>query len=345
MYETMEPAKIKKEILGYLAHWSTEEGSFADSLAAPIAHEIWKCYQRMDALFPLLCLGEDSGEHIINRCRDYGIYQREGTKAEGEILLSGVTGTNIPAGTMFMKDGLSFILNEAVTILEESTTGTVTAEKAGKAYNLEKGTVLVPLFAISGLSEILTAEAFSGGTDTESTEEMRKRLLYLLQNTPASGNSADYKKWATSISGVQNAIVTPIKNGPGTVEVVLVGEENTSVGKEILEKVQAYIETQRPIGAAVTVKDCTEIPVNIEASIVLRPEVEKATACIQIENNIKDYFAAFLGGTVYYSRIMSLIMNAEGVENVSALSVNGGTDLMLSYDAVPKLANMEVVLV
>ena len=344
MYENLEATDIKKDILNYLAHWSTEEGSFADSLAAPIAHEIWKCYQRMDALFPILCLAEDSGAHILERCRDYGIYQREGKKSNGKISLSGTAGTSIASGTAFVWEGLTFFLEETVTLSDTDAVAIVTAEKAGKAYNLEKGAILAPLYAVSGLSGAVAAEDFKGGTDTESTEEMRQRLLYLLQNTPASGNAADYKKWALDISGVQNAIVTPLKNGPGTVEVVLIGEDHSACGTAILERAKTHIEEQRPIGAAVTVKDCTEIPVTVSVTIQLRAEVAKATACTQIENNIKAYFKAFEGGTVYHSRIMSLIMNAEGVENVSRLTVNGGADLILSYDAVPKLENVEVAL-
>ena len=343
MFEAMETESIKSNILSYLEHWSTEEGSFADSLVAPIAYEIWKCFQQMDALFPLLCLDADSGEYIIKRCADYGVYRREGTKAAGQVLLTGTAGTSLPAGTVFTKDGLLFTLDTAAVLADAAVSAGVTAESAGKAYNLAEGDILVPLSAVSGLSGIAAAEDFEGGTDTESTEEMRQRLLYILQKTPASGNAADYKVWATTVPGVQNAIVTPLKDGPGTVEVILIGEDNTAVGDAVLEEARAYIEAQRPIGATVTVKSCEAAEINIAVELLAEDGVLLRTIQTQIEENIKTYFATFDGDTIYYSRITQLCMNADGVKNIASLTINGAEeDEALSYYQVPKLKGIEV---
>jgi hypothetical protein len=75
---------------------------------------------------------------------------------------------------------------------------------------------------VSGLSRR------SGETDAE----LLARLLSLLRLPPAGGNKNDYEQWALSIDHVAAAWCFPIAQGPGTVDVVIMADEE-STGSEI----------------------------------------------------------------------------------------------------------------
>ena len=48
MYESITPETIEKEILDEITAFDTREGSFARTLVAPAAYEIWKYYTALE---------------------------------------------------------------------------------------------------------------------------------------------------------------------------------------------------------------------------------------------------------------------------------------------------------
>jgi len=87
----------------------------------------------------------------------------------------------------------------------------------------------------------------------ESDTAYLVRLLEYIRRPPAGGNKYDYEKWALTIDNVTAAYVTPLAQGGGSVDVVIVANMVTT-GSEIpdqalLDEVAAYIEDVRPVGA------------------------------------------------------------------------------------------------
>jgi uncharacterized phage protein gp47/JayE len=66
------------------------------------------------------------------------------------------------------------------------------------------------------------------GSDEESTDELRARLLARLQNPPHGGNATDYEAWAKEVSGVTRAWSYPLELGAGTVTVRFVRDDDAS---------------------------------------------------------------------------------------------------------------------
>jgi uncharacterized phage protein gp47/JayE len=58
------------------------------------------------------------------------------------------------------------------------------------------------------------------------------RLLDYIRRPPAGGNKYDYVKWAKEISGVAKAYCIPIGQGLGTVDVIILADQNT-IGDEV----------------------------------------------------------------------------------------------------------------
>ena len=123
MFEDLVPEKIKAGILDVIAGSagapSTMEGSFASTLAAGAAREIWK------AGVPIAFPDESSGGYIDMDADKYGMTRRPGTKARAVMHLTGTAGTVIPSGTAFVTlEGLAFYTQADVTLSRGGTAQT-----------------------------------------------------------------------------------------------------------------------------------------------------------------------------------------------------------------------------
>ena len=87
-----------------------------------------------------------------------------------------------------------------------------------------------------------------GGTDAETNASMLTTLLDYMRNPPAGGTAADYRRWARSVPGVADATVYPLRQGPGMVDIVIVGEDGM-LGVDVVAACQAKIGAERPCTA------------------------------------------------------------------------------------------------
>ncbi len=73
------------------------------------------------------------------------------------------------------------------------------------------------------------------------------------------------------VEGVYNVKVYPRWDGPGTVKVLIFGENNQAVDSEVIERCKEHIEEEMPIGSTLTV--ATPSPLNISISATIKLEV------------------------------------------------------------------------
>ena len=127
--------------------------------------------------------------------------------------------------------------------------------------------------------------------------------------------------------------------------------------KEILEAVRANIQAKRPVGPAVTVDTAGEVEITVSAGVTVSGTTPGAVQA-ELESRLKDYLAQLVRGkyqkiyygpeedgpySLIYNRVLALLLSIEGVENFSALTVNGTTaDVMLQADQVPVLKEVSV---
>ncbi|QHI73884.1 hypothetical protein Ami3637_02855 [Aminipila terrae] len=166
-----------------------------------------------------------------------------------------------------------------------------------------------------------------GGYDTETDESLRQRY-YEKINTPAtSGNAAHYEQWAKSVTGVGSAKVFPTWNGAGTVKVVICNRNKRAADAKLIKDAAEYIETQRPVGATVTVESVQEKAIDVTASVVLANGIELGQVKSEFEKVLTEYFKeiALTHKYVSYAKIGSLLYGVSGVTDYSNLQVNKGT--------------------
>src|SRR4029077_19696830 len=94
-----------------------------------------------------------------------------------------------------------------------------------------------------------------GGTDTETDEQLRSRILHRIRNPPMGGAIADYVTWALAVPGVTRAWAAP-EQGVGTITVRFLmddlrADDDGWPTSNDLQIVDDYIDKMRPV----TVKD------------------------------------------------------------------------------------------
>ena len=347
MYEDITPESIRQEILAYLgAEVDKREGGFASDMAAPVALELWKLYDSLNAVLPIAFVDESSGEYIDKRCGDYGIVRKAGTRATVTLTFTGEAGAVIPAGAVCVTDsGLEFETLERAVISAGGVSVESQAASVGEAYNVGPGEISRQRKAISGVTAVTNAGAAAGGGDPESDAALVERLYAYLRRPATSGNADHYRQWALEVEGVGDAKVKPLWNGAGTVKVLIVGPGKEPVAETVRQACADHIEESRPIGAEVTVVSAEALPVSVSAAVVLDNTLPLAEVKASFTAALGEYLksVAFEKYTLLYNRIAFLLLDTAGVENYTSLTVNGGGgDIEIGEGQVPSLGEVSL---
>lgn len=346
MYENITPESIEENILRKITEFDTREGSFARTLISPAAYEVWKGYTALEGVPDMIFITKDSGDYIDKKAADFGIVRKPGEKAAAEITLNGRAGVTVPAGKVFLTaDGLGYTLDKQAVIPQDgSVKGSVTAREAGSAYNVPAGEISVQQSPLSGLSSF-SCGAASGGVDRETDEQLVNRYYDYIRKPATSGNVYQYEQWAESVSGVGQAKVFPLWKGPGTVRVVISGQDYGAAGSETVSACREYIESVRPIGATVTVESAKPLKISVSARVKLDAAATAEKVKARFEQAAASYLReiAFQKDEVIYNRLLFLLLDVDGVQDVTSMTVNGGTaNIPVGGTEIPVLQEVSI---
>lgn len=215
-------------------------------------------------------------------------------------------------------------------------------ETAGTIGNIYIGN-LVPISYIPNLGTATMGAVYIPARDLETDEELRKRYLDIINHKPFGGNISQYKQETKSINGVGGVQVYPIWNGGGTVKLSVIDTNYNPITQPFIDLIQDTIDPTNgsgtglgiaPIGHKVTVTTPIKIDINIEADITPKTGYTNGQLQKPIEDAIKSYLSTLktswdIGNnfnvysmTIYISRIINQIINVDGVENVTAVTIN-----------------------
>lgn len=321
---------------------STVEGMFSRDLINANAVEFENSYSEM-ALLKEAAFAETAwGEYLTMRAAEFGITRKRGVKAEGVVTVTGERGAYIIGHSLFQTpDGLTFYTKADATIPLSATHIDIPVEAGSEGVmgNVEAGTITEIPYSIPGVYSVINREACTDGADEETDEALLERLLFKVRQPITSGNANQYRFWAMSVDGVGNCRVLPLWNGNGTVKVIIVTTEGTPASTDLIQTVQAYIETQRPIGATVTVASPVKKFISLSATI-------HGTAS---QDRIRDTISAYLQkdgfGLPYVSlaHIGRLLLSVNGVTDYENLQLNGtGFNVPLTAEELPVLGEVKL---
>ena len=311
------------------------EGSIIYDALAPCAYFLAQQNFQLDNFIDLLLPDTALGEYLDRVVSAYGIERKAATPAVRKML----TSAPVALGTRWGIDEIVY----AVTDQLDTNQYEVTCETAGDIGNQYSGEMSPVSNGISGVTAELT-DILTAGTDEESDEAMRERFYTKVQMPATSGNAYHYQQWALEVPGTGGAKVFPLDDGPGTVTVLVV-DDNREISSSLPATVAAYIETVRPIGAAVTVESPAALTVAISANVVLDGSREIADVKTDYEAAVKSFLkdTIFTTYRVSYARLSALLLDVAGVEDFDSFLLNSGTgNVMVGEKQIPVLGTVSL---
>lgn len=255
-------------------------------------------------------------ENTLRWAALYGVDRKTAEFAEGNFTFTGTNGTSVPALTQVQRaDGLVYETQASGTISGGSLTVSIIALTAGEDGNADAGTTMSLVSPLTGVSSqgVVAAGGLIGGVDEETIVSVRARLLDTIRQPPLGGSENDYKNWALEVAGVTRAWVYPMNQGPGTVGVSFVRDDDSGSiipSPAEVQEVQDYIDERRPVTANVTVFAPASSPLNF--TIEITPDTPEIRAAIEIELADLIKREAEPGGTILLTHIKEAISIADG---------------------------------
>lgn len=265
----------------------------------------------------------------------------EAVKASGPATFTGGASALLDAGALLQRDDkVLFRVRASVKLTAAVGSVVLEALEAGELGNTPAGTQLRLVSPVLGVNEVftVTAPGITGGTEQESIETLRGRVIRSYRVIPHGGNKSDYETWALEVAGVTRAWVVRQWLGPGTVAVFFVrdGDVNLIPNAEAIATVAAYIEQERPVTAEVYVLAPAEKLVAYRLSVTpdssaVRRAVE--AALIDLHNRESE-----LGGVLLATHISEAISAATGEVDHKVLAplgnVSAARNELLTYGGV-----------
>lgn len=326
MSETKET--IQSRLLSNINdEYDKTEGSFFYDVEMPVAIELETAYSNQDVIMDRGFADTAIDIYLDKIVSEQGIVRKAATYATTTVTITGTEGSIISIGDKVSSDIVNFIsLEDKVIDITGIATVNVICEVSGNTGNVPVATIKYFPVTIPGLISVTNNVTVTNGYNAESDAELRTRYYTKVQTPSTSGNKYHYINWAKEVTGVGDAKVFPLWNGNGTVKVVIINSNKVGADGTLITNVETYIEENRPIGATVTVVSATELPININVTLVIDTNnYDLATITASIQSNLILYLQsiAFVTAYVSYASIGNTIYNTPGITDYSGLLVNG----------------------
>lgn len=320
----------------------TREGSIIYDALAPTCYQLAAFIMQLKNVLLETFVVTATGEYLDYRAQETGLERIEATKA---IVRARLTREDGSPFSVAMESRFSSIGDDPVyyTVIaaEEEGIFRLQAEIAGESGNKYIG-VLLPLNNFNGLAEAMVTEILIPARDTETDEELRKRIIDSKEIVTFGGNITDYYYLTSGIQGVGAVQIYPVWNGGGTVRLVILDDTYKAANEVLVERVQQMIDPTSnqqgigyaPIGHQVTVAAPTNKTIDVEFELTLNLGVSYPQLADTIHQVIEDYFDKVRRGWdertdagyecwVFRSQITAAILSVLGVANVQGLKLNG----------------------
>lgn len=304
-----------------------------DLLAAasiPMEELAAQLQETAEKLDPANLTGEELESYIKSRS---GLTRNPPTYASGILQVTG-NGT-VNEGDLF--ESVGGIQFAAAATVEISGSGEVPIRctTPGAAGNLPAGSVTMMPVQIAGIVSVSNSDTLTGGYDAETDQAYYDRYLLRLQTPPTSGNQYHYRIWALEVTGVGGVQIYPLGHGDNTVDVVIIDVDGQPADEELVQRVQTHIdpgskglgEGEAPIGAYCYVSGAEPKELDISMTVQTLPGAEQEAVTAAVKAAVAAYLKgiAFAQDYVSYARINAAVLEADGVQDVSGLTVNGAT--------------------
>ena len=304
-----------------------------DLLAAasiPMEELAAQLQETAEKLDPANLTGEELESYIKSRS---GLVRNPPTYASGILQVTG-NGT-VNGGDLFESAGGIQFAATATVEISGSGEVPIRCTTPGAAGNLPAGSVTMMPVQIAGIVSVSNSDTLTGGYDAETDQAYYDRYILRLQTPPTSGNQYHYRIWALEVTGVGGVQIYPLGHGDNTVDVVIIDVDGQPADEELIGRVQTHIdpgskglgEGEAPIGAYCYVSGAEPKELDLSMTVQTLPGAEQEAVTAAVKAAVAAYLKgiAFAQDYVSYARINAAVLEADGVQDVSGLTVNGAT--------------------
>jgi len=243
------------------------------------------------------------------------------TSAQGSANFFGLVGGEIvPQYTHLSISNIEYETLQQIVCSADGlpTPAPIRALDTGKIGNQEPGTQLGIDPPVPGVINAAVVVELDGGTDLETDDELRARVLQRIRQPPQGGAAHDYVRWALAVPGVTRAWCKALEMGIGTVTIRFMCDDLRAdregfPNSDDIQRVVEYVDTVRPVA----VKDFFVVsPIRRPCDVHLNnvnPDNTEVRA--SIEASLKQMFfdLAEPGQTIYAAWKSQAVMNAPEV--------------------------------
>lgn len=279
-----------------------------------------------------------------------GITRKPATYSSGTLTFSRETALDydveIPEGTICSTseaEPIRVATTQTATLSANTLSVTVNAksETAGANQNTGVGSVKVMVTPPSAITSVINEDAFTGGMNAESDDELRERIIESYRNISNGTNSAFYQEQALKHEEIYSASVVAKKRGVGTVD-VYVASRGGIPEDSIVTELQAEISKLRELNVDVKVNKAEAIEVAVGVDISVKAGYSFDELKQQCIENITEYFNTLkIGEPCLVAAIGNAVYTVPGVENyyiVSSIS----TDRYMSETQLAVLGTVQI---
>jgi len=313
-------------------------------------------------IFPMWAYGEWLDYHAQLR----GIKRRSATAASGSIIVTGKPPFSIAEGTEFAtaanenQPAVFYRAMETVGVTEPESDSElvsigipVECTQNGVVGNTVEHTVIFPVVRRENIKSIDNTLPITGGTEIESDESLRERILEYDSSKSISyvGSIADYKRWSKEVDGVGEATVIPAQDDGGLVTVVITDGNGEPANEKLCEAVYNHIMSPnqpelRLVAPNARLKVAPPECISLTISAVIEPESEFNLSRIKTDFllALQDYFAVCRSdGEIRLTQIGKLLAEISGVYDYNELLLNGSTkNIPISLVQLPKISAEDI---
>ena len=327
-WDTLDKIAARNSFISNLENgFSKIEGTFNFDIASAYGIEAESIYMLLEYWVNQTFIDTATEDEFVDyHAMLFGVTRKLGTKARGEVLITGKANTTILAGTIVLKtDSTKYQLLFDTTIpFTEKTVAEVECLEIGEVGNCAIGEIVSFEIANANLYTITNERPFTNGYEKEPNEILITRAKERILKPAHSGNVYDYEKWAKEVDGVGKVLVEPLWNGNGTVRVRISNYNNGVADSELIVKVKKRIEQVdgRPVGADVTVASFDSKNIAISVNVVLSSGTKLGAVSDLISSKIKQQIK---DNSALYTLNNQEILSINRVEKI-ALSISGVED-------------------
>jgi uncharacterized phage protein gp47/JayE len=277
---------------------------------------------------------------------DNTVGRKNATFATGTATVTGTAGVQIPiASELISTNNINFETTELIVVNVVATPVKIRATNPGIVGNLLTGEPLTFDPSIPDVDPIATILELHGGSEEETDEELRQRVLKRIRQPPMGGAVYDYEAWALAVPGVTRAwAAQEMGIGTATVRFMMDDKRADNDGVPLEEDVidvTKYIDYRRPVA----VKDTFVVAPLKQPMTVTIAELNPDTPSVRQE--IEDSLLLMLrnlakpGQTIFAAWKSYAIMNTSAI--VSFLLVDDDDELMESVGHIAVLESIVYV--